>query len=191
LVAITGIDGNGKGYMTERIVEALESDAIRVAAINIDGWLNLPHRRFDSEHPAEHFYLNAIRFEEMFNQLVFPLRDRRFVEIEGDFAEETATEYRKHRYEFRDIDVILLEGIYLLKRAFQNYYDCSIWLECSFATALGRAVARSQERLSPKETVRAYRAIFFPAQEIHIERDDPKAAATLIWNNDPRLVWCT
>jgi uridine kinase len=33
-----------------------------------------------------------------------------------DYAEETATIYRKQLYEFKDIDIILLEGIYLLKR---------------------------------------------------------------------------
>ena len=35
----------------------------------------------------------------------------------------------------RDIGVIVLEGIYLLKRAFVRHYDLSIWIECSFETA--------------------------------------------------------
>jgi hypothetical protein len=43
------------------------------------------------------------------------------------------------------IDVPLLEGIYLLKRAFQRYYDVSIWIACSLETALQRALARGQE----------------------------------------------
>lgn len=47
LVRITGIDGSGKGYVTLRIAEALHARRIRVAAINIDGWLNLPAVRFE------------------------------------------------------------------------------------------------------------------------------------------------
>ena len=50
----------------------------------------------------------------MFSQLVLPLREQRSLRIVADYAEETATEYRRHVYEFRDIDVIALEGIYLL-----------------------------------------------------------------------------
>lgn len=187
LVAITGIDGCGKGYVTARVVNALQSKGVRAAAINIDGWLNLPDRRFDSSNPAEHFYLHAIRFDDMFTQLVLPLRDRRSLRIEADYAEETATTYRKHVYEFTDTDVIVLEGIYLLKRALRGHYDLSCWIECSFDTALQRAVARAQEGLSPDETVRAYRTIYFPAQQIHFQRDDPKAAAQLIVNNDALL----
>ncbi len=187
LTAISGIDGCGKGYVTAQIVNTLQSKGLRAVVINVDGWLNLPETRFDARNPAEHFYLHAIRFEEMFAQLIFPLRDHRSLRIEVDYTEETATEYRRHVYEFEDVDVIVLEGIYLLKRAYQAHYDLSIWIECSFDTALERAISRAQERLTPEETIRAFRTIYFPAQEIHFQRDDPKAAATLIINNDPRL----
>ena len=45
----------------------------------------------------------------------------------------------------------------------------------------------AQEGLSRDATVEAYRTIYFPAQEIHFARDDPRGAATAIMNNDPRL----
>lgn len=187
LIAITGIDGCGKGYVTARIVQRLQAAGLRAVAINIDGWLNLPDKRFDPTNPAEHFYLHAIRFDEMFAQLVLPLRDQRSVRCEADHVVETATTYEPVTYEFENVDVVVLEGIYLLKRAFQDLYDLSCWIECSFETALERAISRGQEGLPPEDTVAAYRTIYFPAQEIHFQRDDPRAAATLMANNDPRL----
>lgn len=187
LVAVSGIDGSGKGYVTAWMVAALERRGVRVASITVDGWLNLPAQRFDPANPAAHFYRHALRLEEMFSELVLPLRDHRTLQIEVDFAEETATEYRRHTHEFQDVDVILLEGIYLLKPAFRSHYDLSVWIDCSFETALERALARRQEGLSPEATVNAYRTIYFPAQEIHDRCDDPRNAATLIVTNDPRL----
>lgn len=187
LVAVTGIDGCGKGWITARLVQALSERGVRAAGINIDGWLNLPQVRFASENPAENFYLNAIRFDEMFARLVLPLRDRRSIRVEADYAEETATEYRKHVYEFEDVDVILLEGIYLLKEKLRSHYDLSLWIDCSFETALERAIARRQEGLPIGKTIRAYRTIYFSAQEIHFARDDPRAASTGVVVNDPRL----
>ncbi|MEM8604977.1 MAG: uridine kinase [Cyanobacteria bacterium P01_H01_bin.121] len=184
LVAISGIDGSGKGYVTHQLAELLAQQKLKIAVINIDGWLNLPAQRFSQTNPAQHFYHHAIRFDELFTQLIFPLRDRRSLELAFDYAEETATAYRKHTYQFEAVDVILLEGIYLLKRGFQAYYDLSIWLECSFATALKRAIARSQEGLSPAETIAAYQTIYFPAQRLHFERDQPQQAATAIIPND-------
>lgn len=184
LVAVSGIDGSGKGFITDRLVEAIEHQGLRVAALHVDGWLNLPDQRFDARNPAEHFYLHAIRFEQMFAQLVMPLRDRRSVHCEVDEVQETATAHVRRSYEFSDVDVIVLEGIFLLKRAFQGRYDLSCWIDCTFETALTRAIARAQEGMPPDQTVRAYHTIYFPAQRIHFERDDPMAAATLRIDNE-------
>ncbi len=187
LVAISGIDGSGKGYVAERLEAALGSRGLRVAVIGIDGWLNLPAVRFGGEDPGEHFYRHAFRLEALFAELVLPLRDRRSIRLEADYAEETATAYRRHIYELKDVDVILLEGIFLLKRELRAAYDLSVFLDCTYETALDRAIARSQEGLTPAETIAAYRTIYFPAQEIHFERDAPRRAASLVVANDPRL----
>lgn len=73
LVAVSGIDASGKGRIAARIVAGLRARGIGVANINVDGWLNLPRKRFNPANPGEHFYLNAIRFDELFSQLVLPL----------------------------------------------------------------------------------------------------------------------
>lgn len=187
LVAVTGIDGSGKGFVTGQIVKSLREHYAKAIGINIDGWLNLPHIRFNFENPAEHFYRHAIRFEEMFEQLILPLKANRRVHLVADYAEETANEYRKQNYDFEDIDIIVLEGIFLLKREFRKYYDLSFWLDCSFETALKRAIKRSQEGLPPEETIRAYETIYFPAQWIHFELDNPQTTADFTLNNDTRI----
>lgn len=184
LVALSGIDGAGKGVIAARLAAALERRAIRVAVTNVDGWLNLPDRRFGAENEPEHFYRNAIRFEEMFDTLILPLQKRRSIRVEADFTDETSASYRRHLYAFDDVHVILLEGIYLLQPRFRSSYDLAIWIECTFETALRRAVARSQEGLSPEDTAKAYRSIYFPAQEIHFERDHPTRLADLVVTND-------
>lgn len=184
LVAISGIDGCGKGYIAAKILDSLKVRELNAVTINGDGWLNLPEGRFNAHQPAKHFYENAFRFQEMFMQLILPLRDRRSITIEVDFVEETAIKYRKHLYDFKDVDVILLEAIYLLQSAFISYYDLAIWIDCSFDTALERALARGQEGLPEKETIEAYRTIYFPAQEIHFQRDNPQNLATVIITNN-------
>ena len=187
LIAVTGIDGCGKGYVSAVLEARLVALGLRVALINIDGWLNLPPVRFNRSNPAEHFYQHAIRFDEMFDQLVLPLRDQRSVCVEADFTEETASSYRRHSYEFRDVDVIVLEGIYLLKRELRHHYDLSFWIDCSVDIALVRAIARAQEGLSAEATIAAYRTIYFPAQDIHAAHDDPRAAADAIIPNDASM----
>jgi uridine kinase len=187
LVAVSGIDGCGKGYVTAEIAALLEGRGLRAAVLNVDGWLELPSTRFSAVDAPLHFYRHALRFDAMFETLVFPLRDTRAFRVDVDHAEETATAFRRRRYEYDDVDVVLLEGIYLLKRAFVRHYDLALWIECTFETALERAVARAQEGLSPAATIDAYERLYFPAQRIHFARDEPAASASLRLVNDPRL----
>ena len=188
LVAVSGIEGSGKGYLTERIVSRLRAQEPRVATINVDGWLQLADRRFNADKPAEHFLENGIRFAEMFDSLVLPLRQNRSHRVKASLADATNTvAYREYVYAFTDVAVILLEGIFLLKQAFRGYYDLALWIDCTFETALERALGRGQEGLSPEVTLRDYETIYFAAQRLHLARDHPRETADLIVTNDPRL----
>src|SRR5262249_41206235 len=148
LVGITGIDASGKGYVAAQAVSRLRGLGFSVALVGVDGWLNLPHVRFNPQNPAEHFYEHALRLEEMFERLILPLKGNEFVSLELDYTEETAATYRPHRYNFQNVDVAVVEGILLLKRAFARHLDFSCWIDCTFETALERAICRGQEGLS-------------------------------------------
>jgi uridine kinase len=184
LVGVSGIDGCGKGYVTTQLQAHLVLRGVIPAILNVDGWLNLPQKRFDQSAPAVNFYENAIRLDQFFNQLVLPLRDGRSVHLVADLTEETASDYRKHTYDYRDVSVILVEGIFLFKPEYRKYFDLAIWIDCSFPTALARAIDRGQEGLSPANTIAAYDTIYFPAQRIHLAQDKPRENADLIFEND-------
>lgn len=183
LAGISGIDASGKGYVAASLARQLSS-ALNVAVINADGWLNLPNVRFSKHDPGRHFYYQALRLDEMFERLVLPLKRSRRIDIDSDYVEETAAEFRPHRYFFENIDVILVEGIFLFKRQYMDHFDLKIWVECSSETALKRAVARSQEGLPPAETINAYETTYFSAQRIHFDADQPQESADIVLINE-------
>lgn len=189
LVAVSGIDGSGKGHFASLLVPRLNARGVSAVGINIDGWLALPEVRFRTIDPAGNYYRNGLRLDEMFERLVLPLKRTRSVAVEADFAppESTATRYRRYKYEYRDVDVIVLDGIFLLKTQYRVLSDLAIWVDCTFETALERALQRNQEGLPAAEIVREYETIYFPAERLHFEHDRPRESADLIVVNDARL----
>src|SRR6516165_1829673 len=184
LVGISGIDASGKGIVTAKLADALRAKLLNVAVISADDWLNLPHVSINRDNYAEHFYDHAIRFDEMFERLIVPLKYHREINITADCADAKATTYRERRYDFRNIDIVLLEGIFLFKRGYRHQFDLSVWIDCSFECALERAIERGQEGLPPTETSEAFETIYFPAQRIHLAHDKPREAAGCIVTND-------
>ena len=187
LVGISGIDGSGKGFVSAKLAEALRARSLNVALISADDWLNLPHVSINRDNYAEHFYEHAIRFDEMFERLIVPLRQNREINITADCADAKARTYREQCYDFRNIEIILLEGIFLFKPAYRRQFDLGVWIDCSFKCALERAIERGQEGLPPAETIKAFQTIYFPAQRIHLARDNPREAADIVFMNDSFL----
>jgi len=186
LVAVSGIDGSGKGYITAKIVSELNEQGIRAIAINIDPWLTPPEKRFNLDNPAEHFYCRAFPFDDLFRLLIHPFQQNRSIYLETVLTGELGNPFVQI-YDFQDVDVILLEGIFLLTRSLRHNYDLTFWIECSFETALERALERNQEDLPPELIVRGYHTIYFPAQKFHFAVDEPKSSVDAIYMNDFRF----
>ena len=162
--------------------------SLNVVLISADDWLNLPYVSINPDNYAEHFYEHAIRFDEMFERLIVPLRQNREINITADCADAKATTYREQCYDFRNIDIVLLEGIFLFKPAYRHQFDLGVWIDCSFKCALERAIERGQEGLAPAETIKAFQTIYFPAQRIHLARDNPREGADIVFMNDSFLL---
>lgn len=183
LVAISGIDGAGKGFVAGRLRESLSTVGIRAAVIGIDPWLNPPGVRESPVDSGPHFYHHAFDFERLFARLIEPLRHARGIDLDFELGGQSGAPARM-AYREQNIDVILLEGIFLLSRALTPRYDLRVWLDCSYQSAFERALARNQEGLSPEAMRRDYQAMYFAAQAHHLAVDHPRSAADVLLPND-------
>lgn len=184
LVALSGIDGSGKTRLATALAVALADRHIDAAVVAIDPWHTPAAMRFNAADPARHFYRHAFRWEELFERLIDPLCRRRSLSLSLPLLRLTDHTWYEHAYEFRGVDVVLLEGIFVLRRRLRRRYDAAVWIDCSFETALRRALARNQEGLDQATLRRHYATTYFPAQRLHFRLDRPRAGADVVVNND-------
>jgi uridine kinase len=186
LVAVSGIDASGKGFVAGRLTNDLAGRGLNVALLHLDPWHYPQSVRLAAVNPGAHFYHHAFRWDELFHSLVEPLRRDRAIRLTATLIEIARDEYYAHTFTFTDVDIVLLEGIFLLRRDLRARYDLAWWVECSFETAMQRAIARNQEGLPEAELVADFARIYFPAQRHHFAVDDPIASADGILLNDER-----
>lgn len=186
-VGISGIDASGKGYITGFLQKELEKRNYKVANINVDPWQNPIPIRLQEEDPAENFYKNVFRWDNFFSQLIVPLRTNRHIYLQTTLIRTDGDFYYSFIYDFNDIDILLIEGIFLFKQELLNYYDWKIWIDCSFETGIYRAIERNSEKLSREQLIHDYDTYYYPAQIYHFQRDDPKDVSNIIYCNDELL----
>lgn len=183
-VAISGIDAAGKGFITKVLQKELEQRGLKVANINIDPWQNPIAIRLQKENAAENFYENVFRWNDFFETLIFPLKNNKRIYLLATGVASHADEFSKLIYDYKNIDIILIDGILLLKKKYLCYYDYKIWIDCSFETGMKRAIKRNVERLSESKLIHDYNTFYYAAQRLHFELDYPQHSADLIFHND-------
>lgn len=185
-VAISGIDAAGKGHISRLLQAALEAMGYQVALVNTDPWQNPISIRLKREDPAMNIYENIFRWDDFFEQLILPIQKNKSISLETTGIYPHADIYYPLVYDHRNIDILLIEGILLLKKKYLHYYNYKIWIDCSFETALQRAIERNAEKLEEEQLISDYDTYYYAAQRLHFEKDGPRRSADLIFNNDPR-----
>jgi uridine kinase len=180
VLAITGIDGAGKTTLARDVAAGLDARGLNAQTVRVDDWHTAPEVRFSNHDPGRHFYRNAYRFEELFGLLVEPLRVDRTLTLSVTLRRLPLNDTFENTYHFVDTDVLILEGIFLLKTEWRNRYDFSIWVDSSFETALQCAIVRNQEGLDAGQLIADYERIYFAAQRIHLAADAPSIHADLV-----------
>jgi len=183
-VALSGIDAAGKGYISSMVKDVLQEAGYAVALINIDPWQNPLPVRLQKDHAAENLYEHIFRWDDFFGQLIFPLQKNKSIYLETKGIRSDADLYYPLVYNFRNIDILLVEGIFLFKQQYLSYFDYRIWIDCSFETGLQRAIARNAEGLNEAALVHDYQTFYYPAQRYHFKKDDPLQYADLIIDNN-------
>ncbi len=185
VVGISGIDGSGKGYISKQLSDQISATGLSCSLIGIDGWLQPPSKRFSKRDPGRHFYECGFRFDAMQKQLYEPLYSSGSIDFVAKHSDPTDKEEMvDYHYQIHQSDVIIFEGIFLFQDRFT--FDYSVWIECSYDTALERALKRNQEGISEERIRSDYHTIYFAAQKIHLEVDDPRGRCDFIFLNDDR-----
>ncbi|MFN0133917.1 MAG: uridine kinase [Phycisphaerales bacterium] len=186
LIGISGIDGSGKGYVSARLAADLRSTEKRVAVIGIDDWHAPAKQRRHAVPPGIAFYEAGLRLIECFFRVVRPLARDGAVRFEADAIGPDGRSWRKV-HEHGPVDVVIFEGVFIFRRDLRPEFDLAAWIECSYETALARAITRNQECLAEDAIRRDYAEIYFPAQRHHASLDQPRDGADVVVANDPQI----
>lgn len=179
IVAISGIEGGGKRALTEKVAAALTLEGLSVAVVHGDDWEASESVRFNVMNSPEEYYLNAYRFDEMIEQLILPLK--LFGSIKTSVTLDNVMSPRTVEYDFNDIDIILIEGVYLLQEAYLDLYDYTCWVESDFDAAFARLQKQANIEQSQEGLLNIFELLIKPAGQYHIYTDDPQGHAKSIY----------
>ena len=140
LVAIDGPGGAGKSTLAQLLNAHLKTLGWIVAVVKHDDFYHLSHQR---ENQQAGVIGCDFDWERLRDQVLTPLREGRSAHYQRyDWETDLLAEWRT----ISASDVVLVEGVYTMRRELINLYDLKIWVDCPRAIRLARGIARDGEQ---------------------------------------------
>ena len=161
LVALSGPDCAGKSTLAADVQEQLNHLGLGVTLLSMDAFLIPRHlRTLNTPEPLEYFE-SAFDYAALVRTL--------------ETVEKRTSSVCSNSH-----DIVLVEGVFLLRNELYDWWNLAIWIEVDTSVILDRALKRDKEYFGDERTVRrVYQNRCLPAQDYHIRRDLPKQKADI------------
>ena len=171
LVAIDGPGGAGKSTLAQLLKEQLKTLGWIVAVVKHDDFYLPSHQR---ENQQAKVIGRDFDWERLRDQVLTPIREGRSAHYQRyDWETDVLAEWRT----ISASDVVLVEGVYTMRRELTHLYDLKIWVECPRATRLARGIARDGEKA---RTI--WEQDWMPKEDYYVKMHLPHERADLFVN---------
>jgi uridine kinase len=167
LIGIDGCGGSGKSTLAQKIKEACSN----VTVVHMDDFY-LPSAQIINTHPTKKPVGADFDWERVLNQVLEPIS----ADEEGryqryDWETDNLAEY--HTVPIGGI--MIIEGVYSIRKELENKYDFKIWVECPREIRLSRGLQRDGE-----EARGMWENNWMIAEDLYIEKHKPYERADLV-----------
>ena len=176
ILGIDGLSRSGKTTLTKKLVTHLQYKNIPVCLFHIDNYIVEKRKRYNTGYEEWFEYYN-LQWDvtwlkgNLFQQLKHSNELRLLTYDDGSDT------HRLEITEIPDTCVIIIEGVFLQRKDWRNYFDSIIYLESSRENRFAReseATQRNMEKLQNR---------YWKAEDYYLEVETPLAQATLVIQN--------
>ena len=161
LIALSGPDCAGKSTLAVDVREQLNRLGVDITLLSIDAFLIPRSLRTSNMSEPIGYFENAFDYAALV-QTLETVRSR-----------SSSVCSNSH-------DIVLVEGVFLLRSELCHWWDFTIWIEVDTSVIMDRALKRDQGYFGDEEAVRhVYENRCLPAQDYHIRRDLPRQNADI------------
>lgn len=173
IVAIDGLSGAGKTTM----VEQLRGIATNEVVLHIDDFIVERHRRYETgQSEAMEYYALQWDVDLLVETLFKPLREGQ-TNLMLPYYERDQDEIVMRTIEIAPNALVLIEGIFLLRAEWRDYFDYVVYLDCPREVRYERVLHRDTYIGDLAERLAKYERRYWPGEAHYLKTVNPKTKA--------------
>lgn len=174
LIGIDGISGSGKTTTSKNIVKTLEQLGYCVHRISFDNfWSSTDDCRAKKFNPEKPIVGGDYRWQKLRDEILMPLREKKPVNcIVNDEAvvvdNYCVVDVVSYDNSLADNDVIIVEGVFVVRDELRKYFDYSIFIKLPRKTSFDRVLEREGDDMK-----QWYQDYWHHEENLYMKRQEP------------------
>ena len=174
LIGIDGPGGAGKSTFAAALARRLQRERISVAVVHKDDFF-LPSTQRPAGYGADKPLGGDFDWQRLRDQVLIPLAHRQPASYQRyDWPTDRLAEWQT----LADCQVVIVEGVYALRRELRGLYDLTIWIDCPRPIRLARGIVRDGEAARAR-----WEHDWMPAEDHYIATERPHLTANFYVTN--------
>jgi uridine kinase len=183
LVGIDGLGGAGKTTFVKKLKQQLDSRNYEVIVLHIDNYIVERTKRYKTGHEEwyEYYHLQwdiRLMETELFKKLH---TDSNHLTL--PFYENTNDTILPKQITVRPGSIILIEGIFIQRTEWRDYFDFVIFVDCDQEVRVNRVLNRDTYIGDYKIRLEKYKKRYWVAEEYYIKNENPLGKADYIYRS--------
>ncbi|MBK3496328.1 AAA family ATPase [Viridibacillus sp. YIM B01967] len=181
IVAIDGLSGAGKTTLVKNL-ECELKDKCKVTVIHIDDHIVERNKRYNTGHEEwyEYYYLQW-DIKMITNKLLEKIYNNSN-EITLPFYDHSTDTISTKEITVTTNSIVLIEGIFLQRKEWRNFYDLIIFLDCPLEMRYERVLHRDSYIGDYQERLNKYKRRYWLGEEHYFDIENPIKNADQIYN---------
>jgi uridine kinase len=173
ILGIEGLSRSGKTTFVKRLASELEDMGIQYQVIHIDDHIVERANRYNTgqEEWREYYYMQwDVEWlkEHLFGKLHYS------DQIELPFYDDELDEQTSRVLNLTGKKVFIVEGVFLMREEWKNYFDFTVYLDCP------RDVRFSRESVKTQSNMEKFKKRYWKAEDFYLETVKPAENADLV-----------
>ena len=177
LIGVDGLGGSGK----TTFAKMLQSKLANAVVFHLDDFIHPRNIRYDeSVAEWEAYYYKQWRFDYLRKILLQPLASGLPVNTTIEHYHKETDQYVRTPITIPVDTQVILEGVFLQRKEFREFFDYIIFIDVDKNTRLNRVLERDTYIGTKEEISAKYDRRYFPAEEMYVKEYNPVRLANRV-----------
>lgn len=176
ILGIDGLSRSGKTTLVKELEEDMKKSGIPFHIFHIDDYITQRNKRYATGFEEWYEYYN-LQWDIDWLQRNFFGKLQSDIQIQLPFYHDETDICEMKEIQLPLVGVIIVEGVFLQRKEWRNFFHYMVYLDCSRETRFLRESEETQKNL-PK-----FQSRYWKAEEYYLEKESPRDLADFVIRN--------